>query len=44
MNFSDYFLAVYDYVKYAKQNGILVGQVVDLRRVLSFLMFWDNEC
>jgi len=25
MGFSDYFLIVYDYVKYAKQNGILVG-------------------
>lgn len=25
MNFSDYFLVVYDYVKYAKQVGILVG-------------------
>lgn len=25
MNFADYFLIVYDFVKYAKQNGILVG-------------------
>lgn len=25
MNFSDYFLVVYDYVKYAKQHDILVG-------------------
>ena len=25
MGFSDYFLIVYDYVKYAKKNGILVG-------------------
>ena len=25
MGFNDYFLIVYDYVKYAKQNGILVG-------------------
>ena len=25
MNFSDYFLVVYDYVKYAKDNNILVG-------------------
>lgn len=25
MHFEDYFLVVYDYIKYAKQNGILVG-------------------
>ena len=25
MGFNDYFLVVYDYVKYSKQNGILVG-------------------
>ncbi len=25
MQFCDYFLVVYDYIKYAKQNGILVG-------------------
>ena len=25
MNYADYFLIVWDYVKYAKQNGILVG-------------------
>ena len=25
MNFEDYFLVVYDYIKYAKQNNILVG-------------------
>ena len=25
MGFADYFLIVYDYVKYAKKNGILVG-------------------
>jgi DNA polymerase-3 subunit alpha len=25
MGYNDYFLIVYDYVKYAKQNGILVG-------------------
>ncbi len=25
MNFIDYFLVVYDYIKYAKKNGILVG-------------------
>ena len=25
MGFCDYFLIVYDYVKYAKDNGILVG-------------------
>ena len=44
MGFAGYFLIVVDYIKAAKQMGVLVGQVEVRLRLHSILLHWNYQC